>query len=122
MAKIVIQDEAVIYYSREDSCYIAHSLRMDQIGAGDSIVDALADVLKAAAQVIRLAERNESIAYLREAPTDVQALFQKAKPLPREIYEIAYKKAHGEWPQEWGAVPLVEDKEPFKTQILEPCA
>ena len=91
-------DEIVVYHSDEDGCWIAHSLRTDQIGTGDCVVHALADGLRAVQQVRDLAETDNAIAVMREAPAEVQALAQTAARLPGEIYEIAHKMVSGEWP------------------------
>lgn len=91
-------DTVVIYHSDEDGCWIAHSLRADQIGTGDRIVDALADLIKAMDQVCRLAARDPSVAYLRDAPPEVQERARSSSPLPREINEVAYRMARGDGP------------------------
>ena len=93
-------DTLIIYFSKEDECWIAHSLRTDQIGTGERIVDALTDAIKAVHAVCKAAAEDETIAYLREAPEDVQTRAKNATQLPIEIYEIAHKKATGEWPEE----------------------
>jgi hypothetical protein len=91
-------DACVIYYSREDRCWIAHGLRTDQIGTGDCVVHALADLMIALQELADLAAEDPSIAMLREAPPAVQKKARSAQPLPRELYEIAHKIVHGEWP------------------------
>lgn len=50
-----LRDTCVIYYSREDKCWVAHSVRTDQIGMGDCVVHALADLMRAVEQVLRIA-------------------------------------------------------------------
>lgn len=95
-----LNDSVLIYHSDEDGCWIAHSLRTDQVGTGERIVDALADLIKAVAQVCRLAERDPTVAYLREAPAAIRAKARRSKPLPREVYEVAYRVVHGDWPEE----------------------
>src|SRR3982751_5626770 len=91
-------ESAVIYHSREDECWIAHSLRTDQIGTGNRIVDALADLIRAVDQVRRVAKADRTVALHRDAPKDIQRLAKRAKPLPREIYEVAHRMVHNEWP------------------------
>ena len=119
MKTIDLHDKVVIYQSKEDGGWIAHSLRTDQIGYGDSIVDALADVMKAVDQVCRAAEQDPTLAYLRDAPKLMKRLFKNAKPLPKEIYEVAHRKVHGQWPKDWTVLPQ-EGADAFKTQIREP--
>ncbi|MGC9261671.1 MAG: hypothetical protein ACP5I8_16525 [Phycisphaerae bacterium] len=77
-------DTAVIYHSTEDNCWIAHSLRTDQIGTGERVVDALADLIRGVRAVLRLAQKDESIAYLREAPPEIKKLATRSRKLPHE--------------------------------------
>ena len=85
-----LRDVMVIYRSAEDDCWIAHSLATDQLGTGQGIVEALADGIRAVEQVREFAKSNPSIAVQRKAPKAIQELARRAKPLPRELYEIKY--------------------------------
>ena len=96
-----VEDTCVIYESRADKCWIAHSLRTDQIGAGDCVVAALEDLLRAVEQVFKLAAEDGDVAIFREAPKRIQKMAESAEPLPREIYEIAHKRVHGGWPADF---------------------
>lgn len=91
-------DEAVIYFSAADDVWVSHSLRTDQIGTGRRIVDALADMIRAVQEVCAEATKDESLAYLREAPDEIKTLMGKSQKLPKETFEIAYKMVHGDWP------------------------
>lgn len=93
-----VHDEIVVYHSDEDGCWIAHSLRADQIGAGDRIVDALADLIRCMHSLLEMAAGDESIKHIREAPEEIKAIARTSTPLPGEIYEVAHKMATGEWP------------------------
>ncbi len=93
-------DKAVIYASKEDGCWIAHTLRTDQIGTGDCVVEALADVIKAVDEVVALADQDASVAVFRRASPRVCRMAQAAAKLPKEIYEIAHRRARGTWPKE----------------------
>jgi hypothetical protein len=99
MKRRQIKDTVVIYRSSKDRCWVAHSLRTDQIGTGRHIIEALADGIKAVQQVLALAHEDESIEPFREAPPEIRKMAERAKPLPGEVYEIACKMARGEWPQ-----------------------
>ncbi|MDY7011139.1 MAG: hypothetical protein SVV80_10370 [Planctomycetota bacterium] len=114
-----LNDMCVIYESRQDNCWIAHSLRTDQIGTGDCVVNALADLLKAIEQIFDLANQEKDISVLREAPTRIQQMAKTADPLPREIYEIAYKRVHGEWPKDIKARFEIPHRRKYKTNIPE---
>ena len=118
--KIGFADTVVIYYSREDRCWVAHSLRTDQIGTGNRIVDALADVMRAVDQVCALAASDSSIAYLREAPAEIRKLARRAKKLPGEIHEIAHRMARGSWPRDIRVdVTPTRQSESFTTRLGE---
>ena len=113
-----LRETCVIYQSPEDDCWVAHGLRTDQIGTGGCIVDALADFLKALDQVLKVASQGKNISVLRAAPPEIRAMAKTARPLPREVYEIAHKKLYGRWPSEFcvGAPP----EQTFKTTVNEP--
>ena len=91
-------DTYVIYWSQQDDRWVAHSLRTDQIGLGEGPLYALAEMMKAVNAVAKLAAEDDTIQPWREAPDSVQKLLAKADPLPKEIYEVAYKMVHGDWP------------------------
>ena len=98
--RIDFQDEIVVYHSKVDGCWIAHSLRTDQVGPGESVVDALTELMRALRATLAAAEADETLAYLREAPPEVQAIARGSTPMPEELFEIAHKKVHGTWPEE----------------------
>jgi hypothetical protein len=113
-------DSFVIYRSDEDQCWVAHSLRTDQIGTGERMVDALADVLKAVYLVQDEALKDGSLAAYREAPKEIQDLAKKAKKLPTEIFDVAHMIAHGEWPKDWNPPePKSRKSQAFKADIQE---
>jgi hypothetical protein len=115
-----LHDSIVIYPSEEDKCWIAHSLKTDQIGTGERIVDALADVLKAIHAIQEEALKDGTLAVYRNAPPEIQQLFRKAKDLPREIFEVAHKMVHGKWPEDWSKPePKSQRRAAFKTDIDE---
>jgi hypothetical protein len=96
-----IEEKFVVYFSKDDDCWLAHGLRTDEIGTGDCVVDAVADFIKAIDQIARLAEREGDIEIFRDAPKDIQRMAKTAKPLPEEIYEIAHRRARGDWPRDF---------------------
>jgi hypothetical protein len=59
----------------------------------------------------------KNISVLRQAPPEVRATAKSARPLPREIYEIAHKKLYGHWPREFCVAAL--PKQTFKTTLRE---
>jgi hypothetical protein len=121
--KIQLDEEAVIYFSEEDQCWIAHGLHTDQIGTGQRIVDALADFIKAVDQILDEAAKDESLAYLREAPREIRKIYKTAQALPGEIYEVAHKMVHGRWPSDWNPPEPrlhLDHKRAFKAVVTEP--
>jgi len=92
-------NDCVIHWSKQDDCWIAHSLHTDQIGHGAGPLYALADMLKAVQNVMALANEDETIQPWREAPGHVHKMCEGAEPLPKEIFEVAYMMVHGEWPK-----------------------
>lgn len=114
------EDEVVIYHSEEDGCWVAHSLRTDQVGAGDRIVDALATLIRGIHGLCRLAAQDRTVGYLREAPAEIQNLARKAKVLPLEVYEVAHKMATGQWPEDLKVdVTPARPDQPLKTMMTE---
>lgn len=111
-----IQDECIIYYDKDDKCWVAHSLRMDQVGVGDCVIDALASLISAVDFVIEDASKDSSLAVFRDAPKEVQDMKAGAKKLPREIFEIAHKMVHGEWPKD---LPLHSDPTQDNSYLTE---
>jgi len=93
-----VDDICVIYYSRDDDCWIAHGLNTDQIGTGDCVLHALADLMTALKQLGELAAEDETIEVRRDAPVSIRKKVASAQRLPRELYEIAHKMVHGDWP------------------------
>jgi hypothetical protein len=113
-------ETAVIYCSPEDGCWIAHSLRTDQIGTGLDMGRALAALIRGIDSILEIAAEDETVAYLREAPREIQKMAKECKPLPNEIYEVAHKLARGQWPSD--IEPLFQaanDDEKFSLKLTE---
>jgi len=117
--RIKLNETLVIFYSDEDQRWIAHGLRTDQIGDGDSVIAALEDGIRAIDAVLSVAHDDPTVAVLREAPADVQARARNSTPLPREIYEIAHRRARGDWPDEVPVDVTPKSSASFKTEIGE---
>jgi hypothetical protein len=109
----------VIYYSVEDQRWIAHGLHTDQIGDGDSVIAAIEDALRGINAVQTIAHDDPSVEFWREAPPDIQAMAHAAQSLPREIYEIAHRRAHGRWPNDVPVDVKPDTGVSFKTEIRE---
>jgi len=79
---------------------------------------ALADLIRGVDQLLEIAGEDGTVAYLREAPKEIQQMLGNGKPLPKEIYEVAHKLARGEWPQDIDPAFLAaDDDETFHTQL-----
>jgi len=100
-AEIPFRGESVIYFSKEDDCWIAHSLHTDQMGYGDCIVDALADLFVALRQIVTAQSSDKTIEIFCEAPLHIQNIKQVAKELPECFYQIACDRADGKWPRDF---------------------
>lgn len=61
-------DRRVVYCSRQDRCWIAHSTLTDQIGTGETIIEAMVDLLRTLEQLLELARQDPSIQIYRRAP------------------------------------------------------
>lgn len=95
------KDEFVIYYSKEDASWIAHSLHTDQIGLGDCVVDAIVDLMVCLHNLCELAKKQRDIQRYVEAPEDIQKLRQNARSLPDCIAQIAVERFYHQFPSEW---------------------
>lgn len=115
--KKFFSDTLAIFYSEEDQCWVAHSLRTDQFGTGDCVLDALMDGMKAVDQVIALSKKKPEVQVLSEAPEEIRQIIQNAKRLPDEIFEIAHKKLYGEWP--YNIEIDIPHTDSFKMQVKE---
>jgi hypothetical protein len=96
-------DTTVIYFDDDDETWVAHSLKTDQIGYGDSIGDALSELYRVVSFLIEEHGKDPSIPLFRDAPDEIVAKSVKAKKLPGEISEVAWKRATGRWPKELSA-------------------
>ena len=119
MLKIGLAETVVIYHSEADAGWVAHGLRTDQIGIADTPVDALAQLLRLLEVLCEEAAKDSTLAYLREAPQEIQQLAEQSEILPGEIFEVAHWKAHGRWPETW-QVPTTAGRSSFVAQIHEP--
>lgn len=119
-AKKRFKDTFLIYFSDEDKCWVAHSLCTDEIGTGDCIINALTDGIKAVNQVIELAKERPDIKFPSHAPDEYWDMAKQAKALPREMYEIAFKRFHGDWPEDDIKPKFdIPHKEMFIKQVME---
>jgi len=110
-------DTVFIHYSQDDSCWIAHSLRTDQVGTGADMGRALADLITAVDQVFELAQNDATIQVMCEAPKEIQDRAAMGRKLPREFFEVAHKIARGEWPAE---VTITADSDAeFTAEVAE---
>ena len=92
------QDYALIYYSSEDACWVAHSLETDQIGTAGKIINALADLIRAIRSINELAKSDDSIRTKRKAAPAILEKAKTAQTLPPEAYAVADKISRGVWP------------------------
>ena len=113
------RDTYAIYYSAADKRWIAHSLRTDQMGTGNCILDALVDGLRAIDQVLDYADKHPGTKVLTPAPPEIFALAKDANRLPEELADIAHKTLYGEWPDAIKPSFEVDENEVFKQSVWE---
>lgn len=118
-SKTTFADMCVIYRSFEDNCWVAHSLRTDQIGTGSHPFEALTDLLRGLDGLLELAKEQKDIQVFRDAPPEIQDLAESAPLLPNEIYRIAYGKLHHSWPEGVNFSMEVTPENPIKVEINE---
>lgn len=105
----------LVYNSSADGCWIAHSLKTDQIGTGECVINALADMIKAVNQVHELAKKGSDIAFYQPPPKSILSKMKKARELPIQFIEIAYRIATNQWPNDAGQLIVNMPKNtPFK--------
>lgn len=92
------RDTIVIYHSPEDGCWLAHSLETDQIGDGESVLEALECLMRGLKFLHAEAAKDATLRAWRKASDEIFAMSKAAKPLPGEIMDIACKRVHGVWP------------------------
>lgn len=114
------RDTYVIYFSKDDKCWIAHSLRIDEFGTGDSIITALMDGMKAVDQCIELVKQNPKIELFSDAPQEIWDMARTSDKLPKEMYDIAHKKLYGQWPKVLQLEATTDRKQVFNYGRLEP--
>jgi hypothetical protein len=91
-------DTFVIYHSPENGCWLAHSIETDQVGDGESVLDAIVCLMRSLETLHREAKKDPTIQVWRKAPLKIRRMATAAKALPIEIMEIAHKRVHGHWP------------------------
>jgi hypothetical protein len=109
----------LIYFSSEDDCWIAHSLHTDQLGTGDCPTEALADLVQGLENLFAIAAEHPDIEIFREASQDIKRMIRSARPLPEEIFDIAYHRVHGNWPKDF-TVSSTSLRRKFKVEVAVP--
>jgi hypothetical protein len=113
-------DRRVVYYSRQDRCWIAHSTLTDQIGTGETIIEAMVDLLRALEQLLELARQDPSIQIYRRAPASVLGLLTEAIPIPAQIVSLAEEKFRASTAREFRIDAERESTYAFTSEILVP--
>ncbi len=102
-----LRDVWLIYPSaNEPGKFVAHSLCTDQVAVGGCVLDAYVELCRSVAVLIREAKQDSRIKLFQPAPEEVWRMVEQAKPLPKEIVEIARRMLHGQ-PHPRTAVPSV---------------
>jgi hypothetical protein len=90
-----LRDVWLIYPSgHERGKCVAHSLYTDQIGVGDSVLDAYIELFRAVRALLAETRRDERVKVFQPAPERVWRMLERAEPLPKEIVQIAHRMLH----------------------------
>lgn len=86
------QLEAIVYNSKQDNCFIAHSINCDQIGTGDTKEQAIKDLGVGLKNLYNLCEKHEDISFYQDTtPPEIQQALEKAKSNPDGYKPIIHK-------------------------------
>ncbi len=86
------QLEAIVFYSKQDNCYIAHSVECDQLGTGDNKEQAIEDLGTGLKNLYDLCNKDETLDFYAETtPEKIQQALQKAKSNPEKYNPIVHK-------------------------------
>ena len=109
----------LIFWSKEDGMWIAHGLYTDQLGTGDSVLEALTDYLRAVDQIIAVVSEDPGGAQLmHRAPQEIFDQCEGAEMVPLETYEIAHKRALGVFPDEKGLEADLNQTKEYKVEFM----
>lgn len=85
------QLESIVYHSKEDNLFIAHSIECDQLGCGDTKQEAIEDLGNGLKNLYNLYNREENLAFYRNAPPKIQDALKKAKNSPDKYISIVHE-------------------------------
>ena len=93
-------DTWVLYLSEdEEGMWVAHSLNTDQVGMGKCALDAYVALYKAMESLLEAASKDARIDLFSRAPEEVCRRARHARPLPKEIVDIAQMRLRGQRPR-----------------------
>ena len=92
-------DTWVFYHDGDSDRWVAHSLNTDQVGMGPSVFKAYVVLAKVIRSLLSEYRQNPKIRLLRLAPKEILDLVKNARPLPKEIAEVAEMKLRGDRPR-----------------------
>ena len=108
-------DTWVIYRSEEDpGMWVAHSLNMDQIALGKTVLEACAALKPVIRSLLEAAEADPTIQVLNPAPKEVRDRLRRAKPLSGDLVNRAEELLRSNRRR---AEPREEGVENFKTEF-----
>ncbi len=99
-------DSWVLYLSDdEEGMWVAHSLNTDQVGMGTCALDAYVALYKAMQSLLEAASKDPRINLFRRAPDAICERVRHARPVPKEIVEIAQMRLRGRHPRRRVSAP-----------------
>jgi hypothetical protein len=69
---------AIVYYSKEDKCFISHSVECDQLGTGQTKEEAIRDLGNALRQCYNACVSDNTLIFYRDAPKSILESLEKA--------------------------------------------
>lgn len=89
-------DICVIYQDVEvEGNWIAHSINTDHVAVGNCVLNAYVELEEVLNRLLREASRDKNIQFMSSAPQEIIDKLKHARPLPKELLEIAELRRNG---------------------------
>ncbi len=111
-------DVWLLYLSDDEKgMWVAHSLNTDQVGMGKCALDAYIALYRAMQSLLEAASKDARINLFSRAPDEVRQRAKYARPLPKEIVEIAQMRLRGQRPRQRVGEPYGGRCKNLSTQV-----
>ena len=85
------QLETIVYFSKEDDCFIAHSVECDQMGEGETKEEAIDSLGITLSLTYEDSKKHSDIAFYSKSPKSIQQALEKAKSNPNKYPPIIHE-------------------------------